>query len=132
MSTGEMQSVLEGHTHWVLSVAFSNDGTQIASGSSDQSVRIWDLQASFMREKVADSYGRAKPTGWLLSPNKKNHLMFIPLDANLPEPPTILCFHAVHRPLFALQMLRQVPNGRGVTHLRLLLWKVGNRKVFPT
>jgi WD40 repeat protein len=27
---------------WICSVAFSKDGTQIVSGSSDKSVRVWD------------------------------------------------------------------------------------------
>jgi WD40 repeat protein len=31
-----------GHTNWVRSVAFSPDGTRIASGSYDQTVRVWD------------------------------------------------------------------------------------------
>jgi len=33
---------LNGHTHYVTSVAFSSDGLRIASGSRDQSVRVWD------------------------------------------------------------------------------------------
>jgi WD40 repeat protein len=33
---------LNGHTQDVTSVAFSSDGTQIASGSQDESVRVWD------------------------------------------------------------------------------------------
>ncbi|EXK79482.1 hypothetical protein FOQG_15910 [Fusarium oxysporum f. sp. raphani 54005] len=34
---------LEGHTHWVRSVVFSNDGKLIASGSQDRTVKIWDV-----------------------------------------------------------------------------------------
>jgi WD40 repeat protein len=34
--------VLEGHTGYVLSVAFSLDGTRVASGSSDNTIRLWD------------------------------------------------------------------------------------------
>ena len=40
--TGEIKSdVLKGHTHPVYSVAFSPNGQQLASGSSDDTVRIW-------------------------------------------------------------------------------------------
>lgn len=33
---------LEGHSDWVMSVVFSADGQQIASGSDDSTVKIWD------------------------------------------------------------------------------------------
>ncbi len=33
---------LTGHTDTVISVAFSPDGTRIASGSADNTVRLWD------------------------------------------------------------------------------------------
>ena len=36
-------STLEGHSEAVLSVAFSPDGTKLASGSGDTTVRTWDL-----------------------------------------------------------------------------------------
>lgn len=33
--------ILKGHTDWVLSVAFSPDGQTVASGSFDQTIRLW-------------------------------------------------------------------------------------------
>ena len=36
-------SSLPGHAEAVISVAFGPDGTQLASGSGDTTVRFWDL-----------------------------------------------------------------------------------------
>ncbi len=35
----------QGHTRWVNSVAWSPDGRQLASGSYDNSIRVWDAQS---------------------------------------------------------------------------------------
>jgi hypothetical protein len=42
-STGAELQQLNGHTGWVNSVAFSHDDTHIVSGSTDKSVRVWDV-----------------------------------------------------------------------------------------
>src|SRR5712675_1682018 len=39
-----IQNVFHGHSDCVLSVAFSRDGSRIVSGSSDNTIRLWDAE----------------------------------------------------------------------------------------
>ena len=43
VATAKLKATLEGHTDKVWSVAFSPDGKTLASGSWDQTVRIWNV-----------------------------------------------------------------------------------------
>ena len=43
ISTGECLRILEGHNHWVWSVAFSPDGRILASGSRDRTIKLWEV-----------------------------------------------------------------------------------------
>ncbi|MGB3207593.1 MAG: WD40 repeat domain-containing protein [Crinalium sp.] len=44
LQTGKILRTLEGHSHWVLSVAISSDGQTLVSGSADKTLKVWNLQ----------------------------------------------------------------------------------------
>jgi WD40 repeat protein len=41
--TGQLENTLTGHSNWVLSVGFSPDGQTLASGSRDNTIKLWDV-----------------------------------------------------------------------------------------
>ena len=54
LQTTFAQVTLEGHTNTVYSVSFSPDGTTLASGSFDDTVKLWDVAT---RENIATLEG---------------------------------------------------------------------------
>jgi len=54
--------VMEDHTGWVRSVAFSPDGKRVVSGSKDKTIRIWDAQTGHPVLEPLEGH-----TGWVWS-----------------------------------------------------------------
>ncbi|CAD8204075.1 unnamed protein product [Paramecium pentaurelia] len=50
--TGQEKSKLVGHNDSVFSISFSPDGTKLASGSADKSIRLWDLKTGKEQQKL--------------------------------------------------------------------------------
>jgi len=69
----ELERTLTGHEGWVRSVAISPDGTWAASGSDDNTVKVWDLEAGQCRATLKGDTNEVRsvaitPDGkWILS-----------------------------------------------------------------
>jgi WD40 repeat protein len=44
LKTNFVEATFEGHVYGVESVSFSPDGNKLASGSSDETIKIWNLK----------------------------------------------------------------------------------------
>ncbi len=45
VTTGNLRNTLFGHGSWVVALAFSSDGTRLATGSLDKTAKLWDVSA---------------------------------------------------------------------------------------
>ncbi|WP_339378121.1 DNA-directed RNA polymerase subunit omega [Calothrix sp. NIES-2100] len=52
LQTGELLRTIDGHSHWVLSVAISPDGNTLVSGSADKTVKFWNLKTGLLIRQI--------------------------------------------------------------------------------
>merc|ERR1719265_1838774 len=57
-------SSMEGHTEAVLCVAFSPDSKQLATGSGDTTVRLWDLNTELPWKELKGHSGWVLQVAW--------------------------------------------------------------------
>ena len=68
MSGEGIHSILEGHIKEVSCVSSSPDSKYIASGSSDKTIRLWNVEKRFMFGETLKGYPHV-PFSILFSPN---------------------------------------------------------------
>ena len=57
-ATGQKDTLFSGHTSEVTSVVLSPDGRMRASGSWDESIRLWDTETGALKQRLSLFQGR--------------------------------------------------------------------------
>jgi WD40 repeat protein len=72
VDTGHERTALKGHEKTIWHIAFSNDGSRLATNSDDYQIWIWDVQSGAMVKKFTDQPAQAALT---FSPDGKSLLV---------------------------------------------------------
>ncbi len=80
--TGEELALLTGHTANVRSVSFNPDGTTLASGSDDHTVRLWDVATGTQKAVFTEHTGRVNsvhfsPDGKTLASGSNDNYVYL-------------------------------------------------------
>ena len=63
-SSGSLLRNLSGHSDWVFSVAWSPDGTKIASGSQDTTIKLWNASSGSEIRTLSGHGGGVPSIAW--------------------------------------------------------------------
>ena len=66
IATAQLKATLEGHTDNVWSVAFNPDGRLLASGSWDQTVRLWEIETEQLLHTLTGHTGEVNSVAFSL------------------------------------------------------------------
>jgi WD40 repeat protein len=103
-----------GHRRLVTSIAFSEDGQRLVSGSLDRSVRVWDVGSGNCSSFGAFPDGsEIEPSGWIRGPEPKRDLIVW-----VPEP---------HRPRLCWGRTVAAMDGKPATYLTVSETFLGKR-----
>jgi WD40 repeat protein/serine/threonine protein kinase len=118
-ATGNVRTVLHGHTGEVLSLAFSADGDWLVSGSADTTVMLWELSKGTEKVRLQEHQGPV--VGVLFSPDGKT-------IASRSEDKTVKLWSAVTGKV--QHTMRNVPNRNASLAFspdsKTLLWGIGD------
>ena len=64
MAEAELPAEIKGHNGFVYSVAFSPDGTMLATGSFDGTIKIWDVQSGKVLQTCKGHTNQVYSVAW--------------------------------------------------------------------
>jgi len=93
MPTEELLKTLKGHTDYVLSVCFSPDGKFLASGSGDDTVKLWEMPTGKFITCLFDpaALAQRKKVNQYTLTNEYGQIITYTLPCDSPIPPGAIC-----------------------------------------